>query len=245
MWGYRQRKPFDRSRLFLSALALTLLIACVLETIATAVAEEVAIRVMPLGNSITQGYSNSYRRPLWIALQEAGIKVDFVGSMSHGYSGQDEYDDYDPDHEGHWGWFSDEALGRIDEWAIGNDPDVVLIHLGTNDIGSGQQVAQTVHEIEQIIDRLRAHNSGVHIILAAIIPVDHAPTSRRIAEFNQHLSNLARDLNSTPSRVLLVDQFAGFDPAVDTYDGIHPNEQGNEKMAAKWFAAMKSLLTYE
>ncbi len=39
-----------------------------------------AVRIMPLGDSITQGIrqQNSYRRPLWHALRKAGLSVDFV-----------------------------------------------------------------------------------------------------------------------------------------------------------------------
>lgn len=208
----------------------------------TATADQPAIRVMPLGNSITQGYSESYRRPLWIALKQAGIDVDFVGTMNQGYSGQEKYDDYDRDHEGHWGWFSDEVLTRIADWAERSSPDVVLIHLGTNDIGTGQNIAQTVDEIKQIIGELRAQNPGVHVLLAAIIPVTHGLTTGRIGDFNEQLSVLARDLDAADSRVVLVDQFTGFDPFLDTYDGIHPNERGNQKMADNWFAGLNSLL---
>ena len=197
---------------------------------------------MPLGNSITQGYSDSYRRPLWLALQEAGIKTDFVGTMRQGYSGGEQYDDYDPDHEGHWGWHSDEVLERIDDWVAHANPDIVLMHLGTNDIGSGQDIMQTRNEIESIIERLRAHNAGIHILLAAIIPVDHASAAVRIREFNSSLSDLAQELDSDHSRVLLVDQFTGFNAVLDTYDGIHPNVQGNQKMAEKWLAGLRTLL---
>ncbi len=92
-------------------------------------AEQTPLRIMPLGDSITQGDDGSYRRPLWIALKEADISVDFVGSMGHGYSGDNESGNYDTDHEGHWGWRADEVLKRIDQWAARNIPDIVLMHL--------------------------------------------------------------------------------------------------------------------
>lgn len=231
-----------------SAHAIIIVIVCVilLGDVKTVFAEQVSIRVMPLGNSITQGYSDSYRRPLWIALQDTGVNVDFVGSMSQGYAGEEKYDDYDKDHEGHWGWFSDEVLAHIDEWAAHNNPDIVLMHLGTNDIGSGQDIFQTGDEIERIIKRLRVHNTRVHILLAAIIPVSHAAVTKRISDLNERLAILAQELNSSSSRVLLVDQFRGFDANLDTYDGIHPNDTGIHKMAEKWFASLKLLLsTYD
>lgn len=227
------------------AMVIVIFIVCVtmISNAKCVAAEQSAIRVMLLGNSITQGYTDSYRRPLWLALQEAGMNIDFVGTMSQGYAGQEQYSDYDSDHEGHWGWFSDEVLARIDDWATNSDPDIVLIHLGTNDIGSGQDIAQTGAEIERIIERLRVHNPRVHVLLATIIPVAHTATTKRIGDFNERLSALVMDLDSTRSRVVLVDQFAGFDANQDTYDGIHPNERGNQKMAAKWFAGLNLLLS--
>ena len=73
---------------------------------------------MPLGDSITQGNTkhNSYRRPLWIELRKAGYNVDFVGSTRENFKGLSPLSDFDPDHEGHWGWRVDEALERIDGW---------------------------------------------------------------------------------------------------------------------------------
>ena len=205
-------------------------------------AESLPIRIMPLGDSITQGYNNSYRRPLWLALREAGWEVDFVGSMSEGYAGGIESNDYDSDHEGHWGWFADEVLERIDEWAVQAKPEIVLIHLGTNDVGSGQNIPETAEEIKQIVERLRAHNPHVHVLLASIIPVAHEMAEERIRLYNIQLADLAEQLDTTSSRVVLVDQFTGFDARQDTYDGIHPNDEGNNKMSQKWFGALESLL---
>ncbi len=197
---------------------------------------------MPLGDSITQGYRDSYRRPLWSALKRAGIEADFVGSMKRGYGGESDAEDFDPDHEGHWGWRADHVLTHIDTWAARAKPDLVLVHLGTNDIGVGQDIDDTAQEIADIIDRLRHHNHRVHILLAAIIPVDHERVTQRIKQFNQSLSGLATTMDTPVSRVVLVDQFTGFDAEQDTYDGTHPNDAGNIKIADHWFAAIQALV---
>ena len=207
-----------------------------------AAVEQTPLRIMPLGDSITQGVAGSYRRPLWIALEEAGISIDFVGSMSRGYTGGNDASDYDADHEGHWGWRADQVLGRVDQWAERATPDIVLMHLGTNDIGGGQDIDETVDEIDQIIERLRAHNPRVHVLLAAIIPVAFYAVTIRIGEFNEGLAELAKAKNTPASRVILVDHFTGFDAEQDTYDGIHPNDGGNHKMADRWFIGIQSLI---
>ena len=205
-------------------------------------AERPTVRIMPLGDSITQGYNDSYRRPLWFALRKAGWDVDFVGSMNQGYAGSVESGDYDRDHEGHWGWFADEVLERIDEWAARAEPEIVLMHLGTNDIGTGQDIPETTDKINQIIQHLRAYDPHIHVLLAAIIPVAHEMAEERIRRFNTQLALLAEELDTPSSRVVLVDQFTGFDARQDTYDGIHPNGGGNKKMSQKWFSALEPLL---
>ena len=92
------------------------------------------------------------------------------------------------------------------------------------------------------MQRLRHHNPGIHILLAAIIPMDHDRVTRRIEHFNAALAALAAAIDTPASRVVLVDQFSGFDAEHDTYDGTHPNATGNKKIAAKWLAALQTLM---
>lgn len=42
-------------------------------------------------------------------------------------------------------------------------------------------------------------------------------------------------------RVMVVDQWTGYDRNLDNYDGLHPNASGEQKMADKWFAALEDL----
>src|SRR5687767_179244 len=106
-------------------------------------AQPTPYRIMPLGDSITQSdvNHNSYRRPLWKLLQAAHIPVDFVGSLTEHYVprvNDPPNPDFDMDHEGHAGLRTDEILAQIPAWAQTYQPDVVLIHLGTNDLMQGQ-----------------------------------------------------------------------------------------------------------
>lgn len=47
---------------------------------------------------------------------------------------------------------------------------------------------------------------------------------------------------SRPGAHLIVDQNSDFNAQAETYDGVHPNEQGEKKMAARWFDALGPLL---
>lgn len=200
-------------------------------------------RIMPLGDSITQGDKNhnSYRRPLWIELRKAGYNVDFVGSTREHFQGSSPLSDFDQDHEGHWGWRVDQILAQIDGWARTSQADIVLIHLGTNDINQGQSQESTIEELRELIQTLRYINPHVKMLIAQLIPCGDEV---KIRQFNQLILNLARNTNTQESLVIAVDQFSNFNARAgfDTYDGCHPNESGEKKVADHWFAALKKVL---
>lgn len=206
-----------------------------------ALAHGEAVRIMPLGDSITQGSRrhDSYRWPLWQQLEQAGHAVDFVGSSSRNYLGGPPHDDFDRDHEGHWGWRASRVLGYLPAWAADARPDVVLVHLGSNDIFRGATPDDVVADLRAIIGLLREANPRVAVLVARIIPA--AGRARPIAAFNERMQELARE-DRPDARVIVVDQFAGFDPDTHTYDGVHPNALGEQQMAARWFAALQELL---
>jgi len=201
------------------------------------------IKIMPLGNSITQsdGGHNSYRRILWHKLQAGGYVVDFVGSQTKHYLwGSPPNPDFDLNHEGHWGWRADQILKIIDKWAVTYQPDVVLIHLGHNDIFQGNSIDSTIKELGNIIDILRSHHAKVTVLLAQIIPTHQQ--SHSLQKLNAEIPGLARSKSTIESPVIVVNQADGFDASADTYDGVHPNESGEAKMASQWYEAIIKVL---
>ena len=199
------------------------------------------ITVMPLGDSITQGSAqqNSYRRALWQLIQANTYNVDFVGSLNTNFSSPPPNPDFDLDHEGHWGLRADEVLALLPTAAATYQPQIALIHLGTNDIFQGQSVASTINELSQIIDVLRGARPDVVILLAQIIPNQYSD----VVPFNNALPALAAQKTTAQSPVLLVDQFTGFNLVADTYDGVHPNNTGESKLATHWFIALQPYLS--
>ena len=201
------------------------------------------IRIMPLGDSITEARNGqaSYRYWLWGELIAHGYDVDFVGSRQGVFEGRPRYDDFDPDHEGHWGWHADEVLDQVADWTRKGRPDVVLIHLGTNDLGSGEHPANTLNDLCQIIKTLQGENPDVTVLLAKLIPAVGIDVEAAAA-LNKAIAALAGRRNIPASRVVAVDMTAGFDVGDDTYDGLHPNEAGEKKMAGHWLAALQEVL---
>lgn len=206
---------------------------------ATFAASGDSTRILPLGNSITDngGGDYSYRRFLWHMLRDSGYVVDFVGTLSDGWEGDSVTYDYDTDHEGWSGWTTHDVLQSIESWLGQYTPDVVLLHLGTNDYSYSADSSKTY--LRRIIEALRADNPSVVVLLAQIIPLagwDY------VDSINVRVAELAQEEHTAQSPVVLVDHNSGFDTDVDTDDGCHPNESGARKMAGVWFDTLVTVL---
>lgn len=200
------------------------------------------VRIMPLGDSITQGQVRfgSYRRALWLLLEQSGYRVDFVGSEQRQRGGGPRADDYDPDHEGHWGWSLDQILPRLPEWLEQARPDVVLLHLGTNDAMRGEPLDGTVNEWMSVLRVIHASNPEVRVLAARLIPMNGM--EKDVARLNEAMAAAWSNQPISGLDVRWVDQFTDFIPAEDTWDGVHPNHQGERKIATRWMDALRTVL---
>ncbi|HMP74158.1 MAG TPA: SGNH/GDSL hydrolase family protein [Kiritimatiellia bacterium] len=202
------------------------------------VGEMAQVLVLPLGDSITQGDRghNSYRRPLWHALNEGECRVGFVGSQRRNHWGGPPDKDFDLAHEGHWGWQVDEVLAELPHWlTLYPAPDIALIHLGSNDLFRGRRVPDILADFEAMIGVLRQRNPSMVLLVAQLIPA--SGMEAQVAAFNEALVRL-EGLSTEASPVVMVDQFSGFDVRRMTYDGVHPNREGEERIAGRWLEVM-------
>ena len=122
---------------------------------------------MPLGDSITQ--STCWRTKVWDQLVTDGLsdKIDFVGSQkSNDQNCKAAAGSFDLDHEGHSGFEATEiATQYIKDWAKAK-PDIVNIHLGTNDIAAGTTTDGIIEAYDTILSTLRAANPSVKVIVS-------------------------------------------------------------------------------
>ncbi|MBC5993717.1 SGNH/GDSL hydrolase family protein [Pontibacter cellulosilyticus] len=245
---------------FFTAPKLALTLALFLFFSQICAASQTPLRIMALGNSITQSNQSnySYRYNLWKKLLDANLEADFVGSHAENRGGNPNWPQYngksfDPDNEGHWGWSADQVLygnteepnkGKLSQWLQNYTPDLVLLHLGTNDMFRNQPLDETLNELREVVRLLRADNPEVTILFAKLIPAYDQKVGPQAANnivlLNEKIPALVAELNTSTSKVILVDQFTGFNPTTgaDTWDGVHPNASGEEKMAQRWFDAI-------
>lgn len=193
------------------------------------------LRIMPLGDSITeggQGFYGGYRVELWRKLVDSGYKVDFVGS---GSNGPPELGDHD--HEGHAGWRIDQLDARAADAVRTYDPQVVLLHIGTNDLDQNFDVPNAPARLSILIDHILAAKPSVVLVVAQIIPQSLPDWEAAVRTYNAALPAIVA---SKGPQVHLVDMHSAVAVA-DLPDGIHPNWTGNAKMAAVWFDALRGL----
>lgn len=203
------------------------------------------IRIMPLGDSITEGQNRqaTYRYWLYEWLRNY-FNFEYVGSKFGVFRGQPLYTNFDQVHEGHSGWRTDQILQRISGWAIQSKPDIVLIHLGTNDMIQKRSVQDAIRNLELIIDSLRDQNPLVKIVIAKIIP-NNRPSMPELLRLNQRIPEVVSRKNTPTSPVLLADQFSGYNSDKDNFDGTHPGTSGSIKMASIWVNKIYDLLMKE
>jgi lysophospholipase L1-like esterase len=203
-----------------------------------------AVRIMPLGDSIT-GSPGCWRALLWADLGEAGhTDVDFVGTRPGDGCGFA----YDGDNEGHGGLLVTDVArrGLLVDWLDRTDPDVVLMHFGTNDVWSAVPTATVLDAYSTLVAQMREHNPRTRILVAQVIPMDSARScaecGQRVRDLNAAIPAWAESLDTAGSPVEVVDQWTGFDTATDTYDGVHPSDSGNRRIADRWLEALLPLL---
>jgi lysophospholipase L1-like esterase len=229
------------------SLFAVVLVALVFAVVRPALSAPTPVRIMPLGDSITAG-PGCWRAMLWHQLQLAGhTNIDFVGTQSDGGGCNPGYS-YDFDHEGHGGFAATGIAdnNQLPPWLAAARPDIVLVHLGTNDMwGHFISTATKLAAFTKLVGQMRASNPNMKIIVAQIIPMSAAACSTcpaDIVEFNNALPAWASGLTTAQSPITLADQWTGFDAVADTVDGVHPNTGGFQKMANRWYPTLASAL---
>lgn len=222
-----------------------------------------AIRIMPLGDSITAGSSSgvvdpaawiSYRKDLRDLLAARRYSTVFVGSLSNGAAVAGFTD---TKHEGHGGWQAaggaNSILPNLNGFLTANPPDVVLLHIGTNDISSGQSPAGIRDEINSILDEIDNYEQGpplrpVWVVLALIVNRATGDSLRdETTDLNNRLDLLAASRRNSGDKIVVVDMELAIDdydkiPNGEMFDDIHPYATGYTKMAQAWYDELIDIL---
>ena len=161
--------------------------------------------VLVLGDSLTAGYGleqdESFPVQLEARLRSAGYDVNVINA---GVSGDT----------------TAGGLARI-EWALADQPDIVIVALGANDALRGLDPTQSYKNLDALLTRLST--AECRIILAGMLaPRNLGPEYS--ARFDQIYPDLAQRFNLLFYPFFL--EGVAMDPRLNQADGIHPNLTG-------------------
>ncbi|TQJ53855.1 GDSL-like lipase/acylhydrolase family protein [Streptomyces sp. SLBN-115] len=208
---------------------------------------------MPVGDSMTIGSSgeHTWRYRMWRHLCATyGGPFTLTGPRETLYDkAMDSAASYayaDPDfprgHLAGWGegWLHMAPL--IGEAVRTSRADILLVSLGLIDLGFYTNAEQTAENARAFAAEARAANPRIAMVWLPVIPnvraADDAPFAAQVARFNELLAKTAADLNEPGSPILLASVPESWDIDTDTYDGTHPNANGEHRLASAFAAAM-------
>jgi acyl-CoA thioesterase-1 len=128
------------------------------------------------------------------------------------------------------------GLARLD-WVLGDEPDAVIVELGSNDSLRGLDPADTYANLEKIVLALKARD------MTAMLAGMMAPRNlgrEYVEEFDAIYPRLA-----AAHDILLYPFFldgVALNPALNQADMIHPNEQGVDAIVSRMLPSVRALL---
>ncbi|WP_412467604.1 arylesterase [Pedobacter sp. KLB.chiD] len=127
---------------------------------------------------------------------------------------------------------------RID-WLLKQRVDIFVLELGANDGLRGLPVAQTVKNLQAIIDRVKAKYPDAKMVLAGMqVPPNMG--AKYAADFKNMFPELAKK-NNMALIPFLLDKVGGV-PKLNQADGIHPTAEGDKILAENVWVVLKDLL---
>jgi lysophospholipase L1-like esterase len=226
----------NRLRLLVAAV-LTVAAGVLLPSGSAAAETNGGVRVIPLGDSITEGTQvpGGYRIGLWQRLASGGFRTDFVGSQFNGPANLGDHD-----HEGHPGWRIDQIDANITGWLHTTSPHAVLLHIGTNDVLQNFNLSGAPGRLSTLVDHITASVPNAEVFVATIIPLANSGQEANARTYNATIPGMVQSKVNAGKHVHLVDMHSAL-TAADLTDGIHPTATGYDKMAAAWFNALRSV----
>ena len=145
------------------------------------IAQAQNLRLMPVGDSITEGFTppsqggtSSYREELEAKLVADNCSYEMVGSKLENRP-QTSYQSYHEGYSSRWARhfiFGTSGAPAIADITATHAPNAILMHLGSNDIRQGQTTDQTLNSIRQLIVKINQVDANLNpaILLANVIP---------------------------------------------------------------------------
>jgi lysophospholipase L1-like esterase len=212
-------------------------------TVAVSEAQIPPARILPLGDSLTSGTTTegAYRNRLYDLLTASGFNVDYVGTQMDVSNPTLP----DPDHQGMGGFRIDHIDEGLSSW-LGSieDPDVVLLMIGTNDFSQNFNLGSVQTRLSDLISSVALKRPFAKIIVASL-PLRTDDVNREALQqaFNAAIPGIVADQVLLGRQVSFVDIHAALVPGDLEAQGVHPLQTGYDKMADVWLPAINNVIS--
>jgi acyl-CoA thioesterase-1 len=200
------------SKVFLAHLVAASSILCADAALsATPTASEMKT-ILVLGDSLSDGFqlkrSEAYPALIASKLRDAGLNLQVTNASATGGT-------------------TEGGLERLPAH-LKRKIDIFVLELGINDAFRGVPVEQIQNNLQQIIDRVKARNPDVRVVIAGM-QLPNYGADDYVSAFGKMFGELAAK-NGAALVPYLLDGVAG-DPSLNLPDGIHPNPSGHKILA--------------
>lgn len=170
-------------------------------------------KILVLGDSLSGGFglkpSEAYPALLANKLRAAGLNFQVTNASQTGGT-------------------TDGGLERLPTH-LKRKIDIFILELGINDAFRGVPVDQIQNNLQQIIDKVKARNPGVRVVIAGMAALKPFGADDYVAAFGKMFDELATR-NGTLLVPYLLEGVAG-DQSLNLPDGLHPNAAGQRVLA--------------
>jgi len=228
------------------------------------------LRICPVGDSITAGFTDNpnwtvpfqfgYRSGLYTRLTNAHVSFQYVGSSPQPWNENSGTVPNMPDpdlrtvgqdhHEGYSSQGTAFILSNIGNWITNDQPDVILLHIGINDIGLGSTDEPTTVEanLSNIVATVVSLSPNTRVIVGQITP--YSSYTAALVKYNNYIANTLVPYYAGQGKLVsTVNQYTNLClPGTTNIDvslfanGInHPGLIAYDRMAQTWFAELQRL----
>jgi acyl-CoA thioesterase-1 len=200
------------SKVFLAHLVAALSILCVHAGSSATPTSSGMKTILVLGDSLSDGFqlkrSEAYPALIANKLRDAGLTLQVTNASATGGT-------------------TEGGLERLPAH-LKRKIDIFVLELGINDAFRGVPVEQIQNNLQQIIDRVKARNPDVHVVIAGM-QLPNYGADDYVSAFGKMFGELATK-NGAALVPYLLHGVAG-DPSLNLPDGIHPNASGQKILA--------------
>jgi lysophospholipase L1-like esterase len=143
--------------------------------------------------------------------------------------------------KGENGWVISQIGDQINDWKNDQEPDLIFLQIGTNDLEQGATPQVAAQRLMLLIDQIVRAAPDAHLYVASVTRVraDNKPNlpPETAVHFNALIPPIVRTYQTLGRHVSFADLYRRSEMKGSDLgpDGEHPNDSGYQKMANFWF----------